>query len=168
MGVDDCREFQQKFFESQATDISIAIQALAYESGLCVSQNLDKAREAYEQAFERTPSHPYVSLRLGLLYAFGPASSRNEARARFFMRQTVIALAPVLQEDKPSISLRKFLRDQPSPALLEQELEWIRNLLRKSFAERQQIAEDLKGQGYYSTDFLWLLSDDDFKSMQLK
>lgn len=165
--LNSCQEFKELYFQNSKNDMNMMMQATAYDIGLCVDQDLKKSAELYEQSFKVIPFAPNASLRLFLIYQFGPETVMNEQRAEFFSKQAVISLAIMRDKDQIRQAIRNVINHQIIPHGLEENLVWIYQVLAKSEHERKGIANILERQGYQNTDSIWPFAED-FDSMKIE
>lgn len=91
LGVSSCEEFLNTYFNVDENDSKRLIQSMAYDSGLCVPQDLEKARNLYEELYQENADLLEIFVaRLALIYSYGPQNLRNENKAIFYFKQAVI------------------------------------------------------------------------------
>ncbi|MCC7305331.1 MAG: hypothetical protein IT558_03620 [Alphaproteobacteria bacterium] len=153
-GAKSCEEFTKKYFSASSDAITIAMQAAAYDTGLCVLQDLKKAAELYEKIFQQEPDPLVVPLRLALIYHFGPPELQDRERAHFLYKQSVISLS-LLPEETRQKAVTGFLNHQPVPEELKKGLHWIEKIMKETPEEKRKISKELQKQGFKNTDFIW-------------
>jgi len=160
IGLETCDAFFQEYFETEADDPKITIQAMAYDMGLCVEQDLEKARTLYEQGFKITPFFPNMPIRLALIYEFGPEDLRNPERADFLMKQSAIFLA-VTPDDKIKLNIvYNYLADRPIPISLQKHMDWYKEIQKRTPEERRIIAWQLSQEGFKGLNPIWYPVED--------
>ena len=155
----NCDEFLDRYLDVDHNDPKTMIQAFAYEVGLCVEQDIVKARDLYDSFFKVAPFSPISPIHLSAIYAFGPEQVKNPLRAEFFMKQSVINLS-ILRDKQSRLSAAENLwGTQPLPEKFKEYLDWIDVVLNDSIENRKKISSSLSEQGFMNTDFLWHSSD---------
>ncbi len=149
-GFKNCGQYLKKFFSKKDTK-SFAMQAMAYDLGLCTEQDLTKAQGFYEKSIENSATW---HVRLVLLYQFGPQEIRDPKRAEFLAKQTVIFLSPHTPEIRQGY-IDAFLVGQPMPPIFVDALDWIEKTINQSEDEKREISKILKEDGYEFTEFIW-------------
>ena len=154
LGVKNCQEFFAKYFNSEDNYPQIAFQASAYDSGVCVEQDLAKAASLYEQSYKIDPN-AFLATRLALIYRYGPTAMRAPEKSDFFMKQSAITLAILPDEETRLKTIREMSFARAIPDDFKKHMEWIDNIQNKSREERRAIAIDLQRQGYKDTKNIW-------------
>lgn len=145
-------------------DDLLPASAFAYDFGLCVKQDLRKAKDLYERAIQEELVIPQISLRLGLIYKFGPYDLRNEERYTFLMKQTAISLAMLNDEEKQQTLLQNTLNGGPVPRALTKSIDWYNDLIQKTDPEKREQYLLLKSEGFVHLYNLW----DEEKELMLR
>ena len=144
--VDTCEEFKEKYLTSDAEN-ALFMQAMTYQLGICIPQDLHKAQKLYQELYNDAPADlgPFA-IWLGMIYQYGPEDIRNLDKARFFYKQAILAFAWDDPRNTPQLrrqAVRNLMNDQlPIPELLESELLWLDKVMTKS--EKEMVLLDLR------------------------
>lgn len=152
--VDSCDQFLKSYIQDQKLEKD-AIRAAAYEMGLCVKQDLGKAKDLYEAAYDHSGASFMEPLRLTILYEFGPESIRNKDRAEFMARQAAISLSIYPDEIRKQM-LKGVFSQAPMPANMRKQLIWLHGVSELSAAERENLRQSLAEQGFKNAENLML------------
>ncbi len=161
MGLESCDDFIQTYLRPSGNDRNNKsrriTEALAYEGGLCVEQDLSHALKTYEDLHRNDfmQDDPLI-VRMAMLYAYGPPKIRAPEKAGFYFRQAAIHTA-VIEDSALRRNRLSHLAapDNKVPVELDRSLTWLEDFLKKSEEERKALALDLKAQGYQDTEYLW-------------
>lgn len=154
LNVNNCNELKDTYF-NDTVDTNIAVQASAYEIGLCTKQNLSKSINLYEQLHQDSDDAFLAALRLALIYSYGPKNLRDYKRAKFMKKQIAIYLF-VDDPIKRSTQLNALKNNNfPFISETEQHFSWIEKQLKKPLEEREKIAKDLQKKGFKDTNIIW-------------
>jgi len=157
--VDTCEEFKEKYLTSDAEN-ALFMQAMTYQLGICIPQDLHKAQKLYQELYNDAPADlgPFA-IWLGMIYQYGPEDIRNLDKARFFYKQAILAFAWDDPRNTPQLrrqAVRNLMNDQlPIPELLESELLWLDKVMTKSEKERREIRKELEKEGYAHLDGIY-------------
>lgn len=154
----NCDEFIEKYFNTNINDPKKMMQGVAYETGICVPQDLSKALSVYEKISdtEAILSYPAIYLRQAFLYESGPEDLRNPEKADFLMKQFAITFSIIPDRELKNRVIRGMLNEgQPLPGNLESHMDWIDEVLTKSPEERKYIAQALEKEGFMKTKGIW-------------
>jgi hypothetical protein len=156
IGSGSCEAFVARYIDAPATnDFATFVRGLAYDKGLCVQQDLDKAVQYYETSV--IWYHPILSpvLRLALIYDYGPRRLRNRSRGDFLFRQAAVAFAPFTNDQIRRNYISRSSNSNFMPAPLRRELAWLDKHMMRNGTENRHIALELSEQGYKGTTGLW-------------
>jgi len=156
LNVGSCDELIKKYALSKQEPIAPYIHGLMFDIGICVKQNLTKAAELYEQHPKNISNHLAITLRLALIYTYGPKDIRNESKANVLYKQTAIFLAPFFYNkvDINPIILR-LTNHAPIPDTLKTYIKWYKHALQQPHKKRKALYYQLKNQGFSVDSFLW-------------
>ncbi|MBX2835192.1 MAG: hypothetical protein KTR28_09505 [Micavibrio sp.] len=152
--VKNCDEYKHKYFNSDKQNTHI-MRALAYQMAFCTKQDLGLALKHHLIAIEGQSFLPLAAVHLALIYKFGPADLSNEEKAFFYARQAAIMTSVVPEKEIRRNLIEQNLGGQPTPAFLEEQIEWLEGLLSLSYDERKDPVKVLQTQGYISTNYIW-------------
>jgi hypothetical protein len=155
IGSNNCDTFIARYITAPPqSSFAVFIRGVAYDKGLCVPQDLDKAVEYYERSV--IWYHPIISpiLRLALIYKYGPHHLHDSVRAEYLFRQAAIAFVPF------DNSVRYTYIDKSSnstfiPGALKSELSWLDKHMMKNGTEGQHLALEMREEGYDGATGLW-------------
>ncbi len=160
IGLDSCADYIKTHFKASDDDTREAsrrvLEAIAYERGFCVAQDLSRALALYTYLYQNDLMIETWCVKMAMLYAYGPPEIRAPEKAGFYFRQAAIHTA-VIKDPALRHQLLSGLAnpDGPPPQNINVALLWLQNFLKKSEEERKALALDLKAQGYQGTEYLW-------------
>ena len=156
--VSTCEDFKEKYFSREAEPARFLARASAYDFGVCMPQDFEKAAFFYEEALARHQNSIMSQMRLALIYSYGPKTLRKPDRASFLFKQTAIDTVPYDSLDDLSIKeavisapLYKGVMPQP----FTRELQWVKHLMKQEKYVRKNAATELSRQGFEGTNYLW-------------
>lgn len=148
-----CEEYQDAYLNKEDAKGHYLQTAMAYDFGICTDQDLKKAAEMYEKELSHYGDLT-SSIRLAVIYNYGPHTIRNYNRASFLYKQVAIHLAGFTQNwSRPQINeyIRAHLYKGKIPAKLVRELDWVMGVMKKPFSERKRIGHTLEEEGFKAT-----------------
>ena len=155
LGVRNCEELLAEYFDLEKDDPKIIVQASIYDIGLCVERDLAKAAALYEHGYNTVPKALPSTVRLALIYGFGPSELRNLQKSDFFMKQSAITVSVLPDKDMRKRNIDGMFLFQNIPENFKQHLRWADSIRSKSNEERKGIALNLQQQGYKYTYPIW-------------
>ncbi|MGH1375603.1 MAG: hypothetical protein ACRBCK_04560 [Alphaproteobacteria bacterium] len=127
------------------------VQALIHEKGICHDQDLQKAITLYETAISQHQATLLSSLRLALIYRYGPYNLRDREKSFFLFKQIAIetvSLSSQMSPDSIEELLRAHLDGLALPPDLILQLNWINNVMEQSPKHRKAISIELQDRGF--------------------
>ncbi|MDH5722948.1 MAG: hypothetical protein OEY94_06470 [Alphaproteobacteria bacterium] len=165
--ANSCDELTEKYFNPENLHnlekgkildpelTSIIFKAMAYDTGLCVEQDLEKAVMFYEQSGVSGFPMIILTIRIALIYSNGPEIVKNDEKAEFYFKQTAIYYHDFEKHGQGQEIMHTIIKSNPAPKELTQAITWYQEATNKSYEERKELAQHLKTQGFQGTDNLW-------------